>query len=265
MQRFSLSALTLGVALSLAASAFAAPVNTPFLSVDFNGSGGGAPTGPTQAGFQAFGVSNPAGATSLTNSYVVGANTYSVNLAMSAAASGTPTNFTSRDRGANGSATASNLLRDFALLLRDTNFGLGTSHFVLSVGGLAANTSYEFTGYAEDQNSAGPGTNREGFATVAPSGYQPAAAYANAPTGAAYHYTAPMLAPNGQYDQAVSFNATTNASGVLTVYVYADTDSYSNQTATILNGFEIGAATPEPASLALIGVGGLVALRRRRA
>jgi hypothetical protein len=233
---------------------FAAPTNTPFLSVDFDGSSGAA-FGPTQAGFSSFTVANPVGSTSV--SETVGG--FPITIAQNPAATGAT--LTSRDRGSNGGSSFDSLYRDFALVLRDSGHALGYSYLSISIGGLSPNTTYEFTGFSSDAFATG-NTNREGYSPNVPVEYQPGTTPAS---GGPYFFTPVFTNPAGEYDDSVSFNATSDASGTLTVYAFGDSSSFSNQTATIVNGFQLGvAAAPEPASLSVLGLGGAALLRRKR-
>jgi hypothetical protein len=97
------------------------------------------------------------------------------------------------------------------------------------------------------------------------------------PTNTGYKNPIPTLlrtqisgpdSPLNAYAYAASFNTTSNASGVITLYTWADPNSFSGvQAATVLNGFQLGAvgAIPEPAALVLfcLGVISIVGPRRR--
>jgi hypothetical protein len=144
-------------ALVIAAQAAAAPIFTPFLSVDFNGynADGGQSKGPTQAGFQDFEagqgifVAAPArwdnsGAAGLTNVYNTVQGPITVNM------KGIAPNSTllSRNRGANAGGFAA-LYQDFAAAQRGLN-GFGQNYIRLQISGLSPNRNYEFTGFARE-------------------------------------------------------------------------------------------------------------------
>ena len=150
-------------ALVIAAQAAAAPIFTPFLSVDVNGynADGGQAKGPTQAGFvdfeagQGLFVAAPvnwgtSGAAGLTNVYATAQGPITVNLKGIAPSS----TLLSRNRGANAGGFPA-LHQDFAAAQRGLN-GFGQNYIKTTISGLLPNTNYEFTGFAREAAFADP-------------------------------------------------------------------------------------------------------------
>jgi hypothetical protein len=141
----------------MAAQAAAAPIFSPFLSVDINGynADGGQAKGPTQAGFEDFEAGqglfvaapvrwDSSGAAGLTNVYNTVQGPITVNM------KGIAPNSTllSRNRGANAGGQSA-LDQDFAAAQRGLN-GFGQNYIRLQLSGLQPNRNYEFTGFARE-------------------------------------------------------------------------------------------------------------------
>jgi hypothetical protein len=76
------------------------------------------------------------------------------------------------------------------------------------------------------------------------------------------------LSQSDPYIHGGTFETTADAGGVVVVYGWSDANSYNGSTvqrASLLSGFQIGGAVPEPATFGMIAVGlaGLGCLRRR--
>lgn len=137
--------------------AMAAPIATPFLSVDVNGynAGGGQAKGPTEAGYEDFeggeGLGlDPAvnwggsGATGLTNTYSTSEGDISATII------GTGSSLGARERGAN-SGGLPDLLRDFVFSQRDGANAYGRNYIKLQLSGLTPGQKYEVTLHAREQ------------------------------------------------------------------------------------------------------------------
>lgn len=290
--------LVLGI-LVAATQAVAAPIFTPFLSVDIDGQGG-----PTRAGFTSFPVASGGltpwalqGGTTGINLLNVPTSEGNVSVNMKGIAPGS--NRDARNRGANSGALTE-VTQDFVFANRGVD-GFGQHFIKLEISGLSPGQTYEvtmfnrdhFNGDASEMNSSwqaytdrnalggldGPGAWME--ANVGDGDpntlelYQPT--YGTDPNAAGYGvYKNPVPTltrirlsgpddPNDPYAYADSFFSTADGGGIVTVYGWADPQSYSGtQTVSLLNGFEVG-LVPEPGSviLALIGVVSSIGLRRR--
>lgn len=262
----------------------AAPLFTPFLSVDVNGAnaGGGQTLGPTQPGYQGWTAYegfdqldpnyNPAedwgnsGAAGLTKVFPTSKGNITANLI-----GVVPNAFRgARNRGANTDALG-DLTSDFVFAQRDNAIAFGRNYFKLTLSGLAPNTSYEFTGFARDHFNGGADSFEAWTDLSALGGLDGPSAWldANVAAGASYQPApggtmnpiptkrrSPVSGPAGvdPYSYATSFLTSSNGSGVVTIYSWSDPNSFSGvQGAAVLNGFDVGLHVPEPATLTLVG------------
>jgi hypothetical protein len=254
--------LALAVA-AISVPASAVPQNTPFLSVDLNGG-----NGPTQPGWTGWSFANPPGGNSFST-------TFSGGVSLTLSSSPGSTGLLTRDRG-NPSGNTLNfddMYEDFVGATRNSNYGLGWNALEFAFSGLSSSTQYEFTFFCFDRNGANNNYYRWLMGTTDPYTYvDPATGNAHSyqPATVSNNFT-PYLAtinpgnglwPSTPYQYSASFFAATDGNGNVTIYVWSDTTSYSNQTASLVDGFQIG--VPEPATIALLSLGGLALLRRKR-
>jgi hypothetical protein len=287
LKLFACFAMALGLA--WASNAVAAPINSPFLSVDINGynAGGGQTIGPTVPGFDGWEMAEglfldplidwPAsGAAGLTKVFATTQGPVTANLIGVGISRG------ARNRGANTDALGG-LTQDFVFSQRDGAIGFGRNYNKLTLSGLTPSTQYEFTGWARDHFNGGTDsfqawTDRallggaDGPSAWLDANVSPGASYSPAPGGTNNtipHYTrSPVSGPAGAdaYTYATTFLTSSNASGVIEVYTWADPNSFSGvQGASLLNGFLLGPGVPEPASFGLLVLGlvGISGIRRR--
>lgn len=277
---------------SLAFVTQAAAVAAPFLSVDIQGTNtinDGVPAfGPVEAGYEGWDMVEGlfldpgidwgnSGATGLTKVFSTSVGNITANLigVVPNASRG------ARDRGANADVN-SPITQDFVFAQRDNAIAFGRNYVKLTLSGLTPNEIYQFTGYARDHFNGGEDsfqawsdlTRLGGLdgpsawldANVeAGASYQPAAGGALNPIPTARRSAVSGPSSTDPLAFAGSFATTADASGIVTVYGWADPNSFSGvQGAALLNGFQL-AAVPEPGSLILcaFGLAGL-AFRRVR-
>jgi hypothetical protein len=286
--------------LATVSQAVAAPIFTPFLSVDVNGynADGGQSKGPNAAGYQDFTAAQDlfadpsinwgsSGAAGLTNVY----GAYTVNIKGIPGAAG---NRAARNRGANAGAL-SDVTQDFVYAERGNNGGFGQHWIKVTVSGLIPNQGYEMTAFAREPFNGGVGATDASFqawsdrnrlggldgpglwmdANVGPGAlYGPVYGSPADPVNDGNYKNpiptavrSPVSGPDSAdpYAYAATFLTKANGSGVIEVYGWGDPQSFSGtQTVSLLNGFQLG-QVPEPTSLVLFGLGmmGLTVYRRR--
>jgi hypothetical protein len=282
--------LSIGGALLSAPHSEAAPMFSPFLAVDVNGynAGGGQAIGPTAAGFQSLEAaeglfldpsidwanSGGAGLTKVFPTAQGNITATMIGVAPNASRG-------ARNRGANAGAL-SDLTSDFVFAQRDNAVAFGRHYIKLTLSGLIPNQAYEVTAWARDGFNGGADSFQSWSDMGLLGGLDGPSAWldANVAAGASYQpapggvnnpipkfVRAPSTGPDSadQYAYAATFTSGASPTGVLTLYTWADPNSFSGvQGASLLNGFELG-VVPEPTSLALCGLGFVaIAFRLRR-
>jgi hypothetical protein len=277
-------------ALAIVSPVLAAPLTTPFLAVDINGynAGGGQVLGPTAAGFQPFEAAeglflDPAidwgnsAAAGLTKVFATSQGNVTANMI------GVVPNSSrgARNRGANPGALG-DLLSDFVFAQRDAAVGFGQNYIRLALSGLTPGQAYEVTTYGRDTFNGGTDSFQSWSDIAALGGLDGPGPWMNTNVGAGATYQPAVDGANNpipklarspvtgadsadQYAYAATFVSTASATGTLTLYTWADPNSFTGvQGATLLSGFQIG-VVPEPstAGLLIIGLAGLGRLRRR--
>jgi hypothetical protein len=300
MKTFTCLAVCILMLLSVG-SASATPMFAPFLSVDVNG--GQTTVGPTQEDWTGRNVLDGSLAWSfspstLNNSYPVSTSIVSSGQ-VDVALTGVGVTLASRDRMNppwNGDTNAccheplAHVYRDFAYSTRDTNIGFGRHYIEIEFSGLDVGQTYEITTLAYDQSSTGEGEAESAgymaWSLFNPAqwmddnigsgeNYQPAINGVNNPVPTKYRAPVSGGWPSnyggfeaGMYHYSGSLRAKADSNGEIHVYGWADPNSYSAQTISMIGGYEIGLA-PEPTSLVLWGLGligiGLYGRRRRSA
>ncbi len=282
--KLKLIALLLVGMLAVATQVMATPLFAPFLAVDVDGynAGGGQSLGPTEAGFSGWemaeglfldpsidwGNSGAAGLTKVFGSITANLKGIAPNSFRGA-----------RNRGANAGALSA-LTQDFIFSQRDNAIAFGRNYNKLTLSGLTPGETYEFTGYAREPFNGGA-DSFQAWSDLASIGLDGPSAWldANVNAGASYQpapggvnnpvptlVRSPTSGPDSPnpYAYAATFYTTADAGGVVTVYTWADPNSFSGvQGASLLNGFQL-AEIPEPTSLALLGISLVgIALKRR--
>jgi hypothetical protein len=282
--------LVLVGAVMSATQVIAAPAFTPFLAVDVDGynAGGGQSLGPSEAGYQGWEAAEGlfldpsidwgnSGAAGLTKVFATSEGNITANMI-----GVTPNSFRgARNRGANSDALGA-LTQDFVFAQRDAAAGLGQHIIRLSLAGLTPGQQYEVTAFARDHFNGGADSFQAWTDRAALGGLDGPGAWMNANIGPGATYQpapggvnnpiptfarSPLSGPSSAdpYAYAATFLSAADAGGVLTFYGWADPNSFSGvQSATLLNGFQIAVAVPEPGTLVLVGAGLIGLLIRRR-
>lgn len=223
----------------LSVQSYAAPTETAFLSVDIDGE-----SGTTKSGWSGWDLSDG----DVTDGVPI-VNTFgsvTVTLTPEGDAGHASGGGDAYDRGSG----AIEPLDDAIYAVRDTGIGFGQNLFILEFSGLNPSANYEITLLSYDPWSG----DSDGYTAVDttdpypsdPGGnYQPAAGGVNNPSYgsllARYAHTGPWVwTEETMYNYSASFFVEADVSGVITLYVWADPESYSTQTVTLLNGFQLG-------------------------
>ena len=285
----------MAIAMGAVTHALAAPLFTPFLSVDINGAnyGGGQTVGPTAAGFQPWSTfegfdqfdsnynpaedwgNNGGAPNGLSKTFATSEGNINAKLV------GVGLNRGAGNRGAN-SDVGSDLTSDFAFAARDATIAFGRNYVKLTLSGLLPNKNYEITTWARDHFNGGT-DSFEAWSDIGAigadgptPGWTPMLVLVRliSRTGGRHNpiptkTRSPVSGPAGVdlYSYAATFVSGSDASGVVTIYGWADPNTFSGvQGAALLNGFQVAIYVPEPASFGLFGLGliGLITAGRRR-
>jgi hypothetical protein len=275
------------------AAPFTSPVTNAFLSVDINGGniasnnctteGSNGPSGTPVLSPDPFGVQwQPWGGPTNTNgdgtqlpSSQSSPNVNSTNITKTFGsvtatliAPGTSTNYgtvngvasmNSRDRGSpTGAAGDSDLFRDLMFAGTSGSNVQSTNYIELTLSGLTPNTGYEIATYSYDST----GTHTTNWTATAPTngtvGWTPGGTF-TAPADEQSIAWTPGTTP-----APAIFSVTTDPSGSVSLWAYGGNGVTGNQNSdtTYINGFQV--AVPEPASIGLLAISGLVLFKRRR-
>lgn len=248
-----------------------ASASTLILQRDFDGD-----SGDTQVGWERHDITDLDVGLDFSTTSTVGGKTITIN--------GTGNSMAALDRGnPNNSQPNFDVYQDSTYTTRNPAGGFGRHYLEIIVSGLAGDTDYLVRPFHYDQNNAGDdgwmawGTENPAAWLDANVGdgesYQPAEGGTNnpIPTLARGPMTGPW--PGNFFDEpeagglhySSAFWLTSTPGGTLTFYGWADADSYSTQDISMINGLQI--TIPEPASMILLGFGGLMlacVVRRRR-
>jgi len=268
----------------------AAPAFTPFLAVDVNGynAGGGQVMGPTSAGYQGWEAAEglllpPAidwsgsGGSGLPKVFSTSEGSITATMTGIGAALG------ARNRGANAGALGA-LTQDFVFAQRNFALdGLGRNYIKLAFSGLIPGQLYEVTTFAREAAFSNGDSFEAWTDRVALGGLDGPRAWMDTHVGLGASYSAavggvnnpiptiirtPVSGPDSAdpYAYSATMLSLADAVGVVTVYGWSDGNNFdpTTQGASLLNGFQIAIAVPEPGPLALVGVGLISALFRRR-
>jgi hypothetical protein len=255
-------------ALAFVARVVAAPLFTPFVSVDVNGANtaGGQSIGPTQATFQGWDVlaitdefdANFGAANNWVSQAAAGmSKTFASSEGnIGATLYGVGTSYSARNRGAN-TGGMTDLQQDFVFAQRDNAIGFGRNFVKLVLTGLTPNKTYEFTGFAREAafqdaalaNPDDPGQSYQAWSDLTSLGgldgpaawldtnvgagqsYQPAVGGVNNPIPkyARSQVAGPdALSQVNTFFHSASFLTTADATGKLTIYSWSDPNGFGS-------------------------------------
>lgn len=266
----------------------AAPSFTPFLAVDINGynAGGGQSMGPTGSGYLGWEAAEGlfldpsidwgnSGAAGLTKVFPTSEGAITANVIGVA-----PSSFrAARNRGLNAGALTE-LTQDFVAAQRGLE-GFGQHYIKLTLSGLVPGQQYEVTAFARDAFNGGADsfqawTDRAALGGVDGPGpwmdahfapgaiYQPIFNGGNNPIPTIDRTRTSGADSADPYAYSTTFLSLADASGIVSVYGWADPNTFAGaQTASLLNGFQI-ALVPEPSGILVLSLGLMSALGRRR-